>query len=573
MHAAGKIDEAAVIFDSILSLAPGHIDANYRRGLIDHQRGLHAEAIAKFEKILPEMGEGDQFTFNYGTVLLALGYPKLAAVQFRKSLNVKPANPDAWGNLGIALQHMGEFEAAGGSYIESIRLRPNDVTTIYHLAALYHKCGLTEDAQACFHQAIRIQPDHPTAYSDALLMGQYSAKDSPEEIFARQQEFASQFEAPLKKNWPTHTNDKNPERRLKIGYVSADFREHAVAFFLEPIFEHLDHVNFEVFCYYNHPRNDEFTERLKACADHWLVCNELSDDALAEKIRSDSIDILIDLSGHTGGNRLFTFARKPAPVQVTFIGNPASTGLTAMNYRITDAAQDPFGMTERFHSETLIRVPSLLVFKPFADSPPINSLPALTNESFVFACLNTLVKINSKVVRVWSVILSNMPNAKLMLSKAGDQGAKNRLFKMFEAEGISADRLLLMPQMPLKEYLALHHLIDMALDCFPWNGYTTTNHSVWMGVPVLSLLGKSALSRSAGAVMNSLDLAQYVTYSEEEYIQRALQLASNLPELNRVRQSLRSRFKGRVNERPLEVTRYFEAALRVAWRNWCGPAV
>lgn len=568
-HAAGEVDEAAGLFTKIVAIEPHHPEANYRLGLIDHQLGRHTEAVKRLEQLLPLMGEGDQFTFNYGTVLLAMEkYPE-AAIQFRKSIDKVPTNADVWGNFGIALQRMGEYEAAGGSYIEAIRLRPENVENVYNLASLYYTCGLAADAEACFHHVIRLQPDHSIAYNDALLMSQYSASVTADALFARHCEFASQFETPLKKHWQPHTNLPNPEKRLKIGYVSADLRNHAVAFFLEPMFDYHDRHNVEIYCYHNHTQHDEVSDRLQANTDQWVVCSDLSDDELAARIRADGIDILIDLSGHTAGNRLLTFARKPAPVQITFNGYPATTGLTAMDYRITDATLDPVGMTECYHSEKLLRVPSVIIFKPSAESPALTPLPALSSEFFTFACMNSLIKITDKAIRVWSTILAGKPNSRLMLANVSNPAISKRLLSKFEEHGIAADRLMLMPPMPMKDYLALHEKIDLALDPFPYNGGTTTNHSLWMGIPVLTLQGCSAVSRSAGAVMASAGLNQFVTHSEDEYIERALSISADLVALDEVRQSARSRFVSRSMEAPLELTRYFEAALRVAWRTWC----
>ena len=568
-HVAGEINKAAIQFEKIIAISSDHPEANYRLGLIDHQRGLNAEAAERLEKVVPVLGESDQFAFNFGTILLALEKFPEAAIQFRKSIDKAPANPDAWGNNAIALHRMGEFEAAGSNYLEAFRLRPDHVATVYNLAGLYYKCGLAADAEACFHHVIRLQPDHSIAYNDALLMAQYSSTVTADVLFARHCEFAAQFETPLKKNWQAHTNLPSPEKRLKIGYVSADLRNHAVAFFLEPMFEHHDRQNFDIFCYHNHAEHDAVSDRLQSHTDQWVVCIDMSDDELAARIRADGIDILIDLSGHTAGNRLLTFARKPAPVQITFNGYPATTGLTAMDYRITDEMLDPVGMSERYHSEKLLRVPSVIIFKPYAQSPALMPLPALSSEFFTFACLNSLIKITDDAIRVWSIILSRKPNSRLMLANVSNPSISKRLLSKFAGHGITADRLRLIPPLPLMEYLSLHGEIDLALDPFPYNGGTTTNHSLWMGVPVLTLRGQRAVSRTGAAVMTSAGLDHFVTHSEEEYIERALSISSDLAALDNTRQSARSRFVGRNREAPLELTRYFEAALRVAWRAWC----
>ena len=295
----------------------------------------------------------------------------------------------------------------------------------------------------------------------------------------------------------------------------------------------------------------------------------MSDDQLAERIRDDGIDILVDLSGHTGSNRLPVFARKPAPVQTTWIGYVGSTGLTAMDYRLTNAEVDPPGLTERYHSETLIRIPDTgIAYRPESDCPAVNSLPALTSDTFTFASLNNLIKINPSVIKVWRRILDALPHAKLMLGNATDRGTQERVLRQFNQAGIDTDRLILLPRMSFNDYLTLHHRIDVALDPFPYNGGTTTMHALWMGVPVITLTGEHMVSRCAVPLLSRVGLDDFVTHSEEAYVHRALQCAHDLPALDRIRQALRSRMSDS-NQDARAVTRHIETAYRTMWRTWC----
>jgi predicted O-linked N-acetylglucosamine transferase (SPINDLY family) len=273
-------------------------------------------------------------------------------------------------NRGLAWQAQGQRQQAIADYRQAAALKPDLTEAHNNMGNLLYREGLLEDAVAAYRQAMAIDPAFAAARTNILLILQYMAGISAEELFAEHRRFAEFCEAPLKARWQAHGNSRDPHKRLKIGYVSADFRDHAVAYFIEPIMAAHDREHVEVFCYYNHFVVDATTERIKALADHWRPCLKLSDDALAGQIRQDGIDILVDLSGHTLLNRLLTFARKPAPVQLTWLGYPDTTGLEAMDYRLTDARLDPPGLTERWHTETLLRLPASAVFKPSPASPP-----------------------------------------------------------------------------------------------------------------------------------------------------------------------------------------------------------
>jgi len=302
--------------------------------------------------------------------------------------------------------------------------------------------------------------------------------------------------------------------------------------------------------------------------DHWLACNTLSDEQLAQRIRADGIDILVDLAGHTMRNRLLVFARKPAPVQATYIGYPDTSGLSAMDYRITDPWLDPPGMTERYHSETVVRIAGGMAFRPDPDAPAVNALPALTSGEFVFASFNNLSKVNTAVINLWARVLHAVPSASLMIGNVKADSIKERLLNVFSQAGIGPERLILQPQLPGADYLAMHHQIDMALDPFPYNGTTTTMQTLWMGVPVITLAGNNAKSRCGVSLMSRVNLPEFICQTEDEYVQCAVNFAKNLPKLEAVRQSLRARMTAPKCQ-PETITRQLEAAYREMWRTWC----
>ena len=351
--------------------------------------------------------------------------------------------------------------------------------------------------------------------------------------------------------------------------MSADFREHAVAHFLLPILEHHDKATFEVYCYSSWPWADTTTERIRSCADHWVPCKDLSDDQLAERIRADGIDILVDLSGHTAENRLLTFARKPAPVQITYLGYPGTSGLSAMDYRITDALADPAG-SDAFYTEKLIRLPdSLCCYRPAHHMPDVAPLPALHNGFVTFGSLNGFAKVNDDCLRVWAEILKAVPASRLLMLTVPEGLARERLVEKFAALGIPAGRLDLFGKFPSGEFYKMFQRVDIALDPFPVTGGTTTCETLWMGVPVIVLAGQRFVSRVGYSFLSAAGLGHLSTASIDDYIRTAVNLAADIPALAKLHDRLRPQVAASPLTNAAAFTRNLEAAFRHTWKNWC----
>lgn len=571
----GKLNEAVASYRQALRIKPEYAEAYCNLGSALAEHNQLDEAIASCSKALHIWPDFAEAHYNLGIALHAQGRVNDAIDSYRRVLGIKPDYVAAHFNLGIALQMVGRTNEAIASSQEAIRLRPDYADAYNNLGVSLQALGRLDEAAACYRQALSIKPDYNQVRSGLLLLMQYLPELTPREVFEEHKRYAEQLEEPLKLKWSVHRNNRDLERRLKVGYVSGDFRNHAVAYFIEPILFHHDKSQVEVYCYYTFTQHDQHTGRFMAYADHWLDCAAMSDEQLAERIRDDSIDVLIDLSGHSAYNRLPVFARRPAPVQATWIGYPGTTGLTAMDYRITDAYLDPPGVTERYHSESLLRLPNTgNPYQPEPGCPEVNPLPALSSGELVFASLNNPFKINQTVVNLWCRILTALPHARLMLGARPLQvgierdEAQQRLVEMFDKAGMDRGRLILQPNMPFADNLALHHQIDIALDPFPYNGGTTSLHSLWMGVPVISLAGEHVVSRIGVAMLSRIGMSEFITHSEEEYLQRAIQLAQDLPGLNRIRQTLRARMSGD-GCKPEAVTRQLEAAYREIWQKWC----
>jgi predicted O-linked N-acetylglucosamine transferase (SPINDLY family) len=564
-----RLNEATDASRQAISIKPDFAEAHSNLGAILQKQDRLEEALAHYRQAISIKPDFAEAYSNQGDALHALGRQDEAVASCRRALEIRPDSAETYNILGNALRELGRLDEAAACGRQALALKPDFAEACNNLGNTLQAQGRLEEALACYRQVLTIKPDSASAYSNLLYTMQYMSSVTPAEAFSEHQRYAERFEAPLKAHWQPHANHRDPERRLRIGYVSADFYNHAVAFFIEPILASHDKSQVEIFCYYNHNKHDAHTDQIAAHADHWLACARMSDAQLAERIRADGIDILVDLSGHTGYNRLPVFARKPAPVQATWIGYAGSTGLTAMDYRITNEEMDPPGLTERYHSESLLRMPdSGVTYRPEPGCPPVNPLPALRSDTFVFASLNNLIKTNPSVIALWARILGALPHARLMLGNVTDEGIRHRLIGRFGQAGVAADRLILQPRMAFHDYLALHHTIDLALDPFPYNGGTTTMHSLWMGVPVLTLAGGHMVSRCAVPLLSRVGLDTFITHTEEEYFQRALQIAQDLPGLDRVRQSLRERMSAS-NYGEQTVTRHLESAYREMWRKWC----
>ena len=365
----------------------------------------------------------------------------------------------------------------------------------------------------------------------------------------------------------------DPERRLRIGYVSPDFRNHAVSFLLMPLLSNHDHGQVEIFCYAEVARPDDVTERLRACADVWRVTVGLTDEQMADMVRKDRIDILVDLALHTANNRLLVFARKPAPVQVTWLGYPGTTGLSTMDYRLTDPYLDPPGDNDACYSEQSIRLPDTFwCYDPQGEQPPVNELPALANGFITFGCLNNFCKVNDGVLGLWAKVLGAVPQSRLLLLAPRGQ-ARDHVLAMLRQQGIDESRVEFVDRQPRQQYLQLYHQIDLGLDLLPYNGHTTSLDAFWMGVPTITQIGKTVVGRAGWSQLCNLGLPELAARTPEEFVQIAAQLAGDLPRLQELRATLRARMRASPLMDGKRFAGHMEQAYRQMWRTWCQKEV
>jgi predicted O-linked N-acetylglucosamine transferase (SPINDLY family) len=366
-----------------------------------------------------------------------------------------------------------------------------------------------------------------------------------------------------------HTNDCSPDRRLRIGYVSPDFRSHPVGTFLLPLLESHDHQGFEIFCYSSVRVPDAITARCRAQADVWRDALGMSDEQLAGAIRDDRIDVLVDLTMHMADNRLLVFARKPAPVQVTYLAYCGTTGLAAMDYRLTDPYLDPPGRDEPFYCERSVRLPETYwCYRPVIETSPAETLPASGTGQIVFGSLNNFCKVSDASLAAWSRLLQAVPGSRLLLhAHAGSH--RQRVCTLLAGQGVAAERLELIDFLPAGDYFDVYRRIDVALDPFPYGGGTTTCDALWMGVPVVSLAGATAVGRGGLSILSNVGLPDLVARDPGEYVEIAARLAGDLPRLRELRAALRDRMrKSPLMDAP-RFARNVEAAYRRMWKEWC----
>ena len=564
----GHLAEASEFYRAAIALNPQAHEAHVNLGVVFKEQAKFAEAEASFMQALAIQPESDAALTNLGATFKEQGRLPEAIGSLRLALRINPRSHFALLNLGNALKDAGDFVEAGECLRHAVALKPNWHLAHSNLGTVFNQLGQAEHAAECFRRALELKPDYHPAHSNLLFTLNYLPGTDRAALFAEHRRFDTQFCQGFPDLISLHQNTIEPERRLRIGFVSGDLREHSVAHFIAPVFTRHDAAAFEIFCYANQTVSDGVTARLRETVEQWREVAGLSDEELADAIRRDRIDILVDLSGHTARNRLLVFARKPAPIQVSMIGYMQTTGLSAMDYRITDEHLDPTGVSDPFNTEKLIRLPAgAAAFQTPIDSPRVNELPALSNGHVTFASFNNLAKVSPAAVAAWAEILRRQPNAQLLVvGRAG-----NSLQSDFEKHGISADRLDFRDRLPMREFLELHHQVDFLLDTFPYNGGTTSLLALWMGVPMVTLAGEGTVSRTGAGILQGVGLSRLVASSVEEYVTLAVSETSGLAALATLRQSLRAKLLPSLED-PGIFTSQLEGAFRDIWRKWCAKS-
>ena len=565
-----NIEEAKTCFLNAIQYQPDYADAISDLANLLRDQGKYDEALAHYQHLTILRKDGHAHG-NIGALLNTGGRHPEALNHYKLALELLPNSFEIYNNIGTLQNEMGLYKDSVENYKKSLSIQPGNAEVLSNVGTALKNLGQLGEAIVYFKQAVAAAPHNAYIYSNLLLTMIYAESVSPELLADTAREFGTRLADPLAQQ-TAFMNDKNPDRKLRIGYVSPDFFQHAVNFFFEPLLDLHDRKKFEIFAYSNTVREDDVTQRLKTKVDHWRDIRFLNDGVVAGQIESDKIDILIDLAGHTAKNRLLVFARKPAPIQVSWLGYPATSGMKAMDYRITDIYAEPPGMTEHLNVETLWRLPEIFCcYKAHEDSPAVIDHPPFEHNGYVtFGCFNNFTKVTDSVLRTWIRILDAAPNSRLLLEIAGihEPTYLSEVTERLKNLGLPMERVILEPRKKENQFV-LYNRIDIALDPFPCVGGTTSMDTVWMGVPFVTLAGKHFVSRMGVTILTNAGLSELIAENLEEYISKASDLANDRERLKKMRHNLRDKVAASPIMNQEAFARNMEYAYREMWCLWC----
>ncbi len=576
LRAAGRFDEATDCYRRAVAALPG--DATIRNNLASALagQGRTDEALAAVRAAIALHPGNPDAWFNAGNIANAANDRLAARTAYERALRLRPDMGEAHSNLADALRTSGALALAVEHYRMAVRLCPNLPHPYVNLSEALKEQGFVTEAITILQEGRKRHPDLALLHSNLLLALHYSPWVPPEVIARAHTHWNDQHARPLSDPRKHHANNREPGRRLRVGYVSSDFCGHACAHFILPLLREHDREGWEVVCYHTAHRQDDVTARMRASADGWRSLADRDDAAAAALVEADGIDILVDLGGHTADSRPLLFARRPAPVQVSWLGYPDTTGMPAMDYRLTDAIADPEGLTDRWHAERLVRLPrGFLAFQPLADPGPPAPAPLLKNGFVTFGSFNNAAKVTPEVVAVWSAILNRVPASRLLLKAAAFEDDRTRAhwLERFARHGVSPERITLLPPVAgAVRHMRLYDRMDVALDPFPYNGTTTSCEALWMGVPVVTLAGTHHVARVGASLLTRCGLEDLVASDTDGYIAVAVALAEDPARLAALRAGMRARLETSPLTDHRGFARSVEAAFRAMWRSWATGA-
>lgn len=573
---SGRSAEAETCYAAAVAAAPEDVSARVNQSTLYAETGRNDKALAILRVALSLNPAYPDGLFNIGNCLRAAGDKAAAETAYDRALKARPGMPEALSNKGELLREKVRLAEAADCYVAAIAARPDLSAPFNNLGETLKEQGRLDEAVQVFNKGLELHPNEASMHSNLLFLLNYNPGVPPDLIWKVHRHWGMRHADPLTPAGKRFANDRNPGRRLRIGYVSPDFCTHSCAYFSEPLLQAHDKGAVELFLYMTSTRSDSATRRFQALADRWTSLVGLSDADAAARIEADQIDVLVDLSGHTGDSRLLVFARKPAPVQVSWLGYPNTTGMAAMDYRFSDAVVDPPGMHDQWHSEKLARLPGgFLCFRPVVDVGAPAPAPCLPDKPVTFGSFNNTSKVTPEVVKVWAEILRRTPGSRMIVKsrQLGDGETRRRLTAHFEAAGAPAGSYDLLPRIDaVSNHLRAYDLIDVGLDPFPYNGTTTTCEALWMGVPVVTLAGVGHVARVGASILTHCGLAELVTATTEEYIAKATALAADRTQLAALRDGMRARLAASPLFNYAGFARGVENAYRAMWRDWLSRA-
>jgi len=570
LYNAGRTDEALVAARDLIKRHPSHGFGWKLLTLLLYRAGRYDESTENMVTALKLWPDDIDLLQASAAMHESNGRSRDAEAACRSLLKLDPNHLEGLRILGIALMSMQRVQESEEVCLTATRVAPNSAIAHCTLGVLYIRLGRLVEASECFTRAIQLDPDHDLSYNNLAFC--YTGREdvTPAEVFAKHRRFAERFEKPLKRLWPEHDNTKDPERQLRIGIISGDFCHHAVANFIEPLLTHLSQdSSLSLYAYSNTPMRDHVTERIRKQFGTWHHVFGQKDDQVAELIRADRIDILIELSGHTAHNRLLTLARKPAPIQVSWIGYPGTTGLSAVDYFLADRFWVPSEQFRNQFTEKIVYLPAVAPFLADPMNPPVNLLPAMHKGYVTFGSFNRVDKLRREVIALWSELLHAVPNSRLIIGGMPGDGSRGQFAEWFAKDGIAPERVEYRLRSSVPVYLQHHHHVDICLDSFPYSGLTTGLHSLWMGVPTITLPGQTVPGRSGLTAMSHVGLESFIAADKKDYVRRAVAVAADLPALAALRAGMRARCEQSAMFQPRVIAAGATRAFRIMWQRWC----
>ena len=538
-YVCGALEQAEEFLHSALSRKPDFPEAQVILSNVYDSQERPEAALAVLEAVLKQRPDYSGALYNYGLILRKQRKLAEAEIALRRAIKNAPDMLSAYAVLGVVLRGLARIE----------------------------------ESAEIFCVAQKLAPQRFDMLSEELFTLNFSEDVSNEVLFDRHRIFGARVESVHTPRFGPHRNARNPGRRLRVGYISGDFYRHPVALFLIPLLERHDSSSYETYCYSTGTIDDEVTRQIQGLANVWCHATPMSDTELADTINKDGIDILVDLSGHSGAVRLGVFAQQPAPVQVTWLGYLNTTGMSRMQYRLCDRYSDPPGLSDRFHTEILYRLPnSQWCYRPFVSIEPSEEPPFSRNGFITFGSFNHMAKLSKTLRKLWGEILRRVPSSKLILVGIPDGSARDDLLQDLGDAGVMATRVKIVPHVSLDEYYRWFNSVDIALDTTPYSGGTTTCDTLWMGVPVITMSGSRSMSRSAASILSTVGLPEWIASSPEDYIRMAVEFAREEALIASLRKSLRQTMRDSPLMDEVRFARDMEEAYRHMWCAWCGQS-
>jgi predicted O-linked N-acetylglucosamine transferase (SPINDLY family) len=538
------------------------------------EAGHHDDAVPCFARAVALAREHDRAAVSAGALMARARYLAVegrleeAALLLQDAARIQPGIVQIHANLGLVLGALGRIHDAAASYRQALAI--DGAAEMHHaLGSTLLRGGMLEEALASFRSAAEVGPAHARYRSDVVFHAHFHPGYGARSILEEARAWDRAHAVALEEHAKPPKRARAPDDRLRVGYVSPNFRQHCQAFFLFPLLRHHDRRRFEIFCYSDVHRPDEWTRGLLDVAERARGIAGVSDESVAEQIRADGIDVLVDLTMHMEDSRLLVFARRPAPVQVCWLAYPGTTGLAAMNYRLTDPHLDPPEGDASVYSEATIRLPETFwCYDPLTRDQGVTPLPARQAGFVRFGCLNNLLKVNEGVVALWARVMREVPGSKFTILAPGG-AARDRARGLFETHGVGSERVEFVEYRPRPEYLATYQSIDVCLDTFPYGGHTTSMDAFWMGVPVVTLVGATVAGRAGLSQATNLGLTELVARAPEEYVRIAVNLCADLERLAQLRAGLRSRMERSPLMDGARFARGIEDAYVEMWERTC----